>query len=103
MTKCVFLAMVVFSSVALANAQADNKSEFFAGYSYEDVNSGITNSDIGGTGITETILVNRFHLNGVNLSGTVYFKKRWGLDGAFSAHFDKRNECFDTTTTESIF
>jgi len=103
MTKCVFLAMVVFSSVALANAQADNKPEFFAGYSYEDVNSGITNSDIGATGITQTSLVNRFHLNGLNLSGTAYFKKRWGLVGDFSAHFDKRNDFFDTTTTGSKF
>ena len=103
MTKFAFLAVVVFSSVALANAQADNKSEFFAGYSYEDVNSGITNSDIGGTGITQTSLVNRFHLNGVNLSGTGYFKKRWGLVGDFSAHFDKRNDFFDTTTTGSKF
>jgi opacity protein-like surface antigen len=103
MTKFAFLVVVVFSSVALANAQADNKSEFFAGYSYENVNSGITNSDIGATGVTQTSLENRFHLNGFNLSGAAYLKKRWGIVGDFSAHFDKRNDFFDSTTTGSKF
>jgi opacity protein-like surface antigen len=103
MTKFTFLALVLFSSVASAYAQADNKPEFFAGYSYENVNSGITNSNILATGITQTSLENRFHLNGFNLSGTASFKKRLGIVGDFSAHFDKRNDSFDTLTTGSKF
>jgi len=103
MTKFAFLALVLFSNYALANAQADNRPDFFAGYSFENVNSGITNSNIQTTGITQTSLENRFHLNGFNLSGTAYFKKHLGIVGDFSAHFDKRNDFFDTTATSSKF
>ena len=96
-----FLAVILLASCALTNAQTE-KPEFFAGYSYESVNSGITSSDtVNGT--VQSSLDSRFNLNGFNLSGAVYFKKHLGIVGDFSAHFNNRNDFIDTVETKSKF
>jgi hypothetical protein len=42
MKRFAFFAIILFSSYSLTYAQNEKKPEFFAGYSYESVNSGIT-------------------------------------------------------------
>ena len=69
MKRFAFLAVLLFSSYAQINAQNYKKPEFFAGYSFESLSSGITSSDIKATGATQTSLDNRFKLNGFNVSG----------------------------------
>jgi opacity protein-like surface antigen len=103
MTRYALLALFLFSGYTLVDAQSDHQPEFFAGYSFEDVDSGITNSNIQATGITQTSLTNRVRLNGLNLSGAAYFKKRVGIVADFSAHFDERNDFLDNITTRSKF
>ena len=103
MKRFAFLAAIIFSTCALCNAQDEKKPEFFAGYSYESINSGVTGSDILNTGVTQTSLDNRFNLNGFNVSGVAYLKKHLGIAGDFSAHFDKRTDFFDTVPTQSNF
>jgi len=103
MKRFAFLAVILFSAYALASAQNDKKPEFFAGYSYESVNSGITSSDIQTTGGAQTSLDNRFNLNGFNASGAAYFTRHLGITGDFSAHFVRRNDFFDTVATRSKF
>ena len=46
MKRFAFLAVILFSTYGLTSAQNDKKPEFFAGYSFESVNSGITSSDL---------------------------------------------------------
>ena len=103
MKRFAFLAVILFSSYALASAQNEKKPELFAGYSFESVNSGVTSSDVLATGVTQTSLDNRFNLNGFNVSGAAYFTKHLGIAGDFSAHFDKRTDFFDTVPTQSNF
>jgi opacity protein-like surface antigen len=103
MKRFAFLAVILFASYALASAQNEKKPEFFAGYSFESVNSGVTSSDVLATGVTQTSLDNRFNLNGFNVSGTAYFTKHLGITGDFSAHFDTRTDFFDTVATQSKF
>jgi opacity protein-like surface antigen len=103
MKRFAFLAAIIFSRCALCNAQDEKKPEFFAGYSYESVNSGVTSNDILATGVTQTSLDNRFNLNGLNVSGVAYLKKHLGIAGDFSAHFDTRTDFFDTVATRSKF
>lgn len=103
MKRLTFLALTLFSTYFLANAQSDKKPEFFAGYSYESAESGITSSDLQTSGITQTSLDKRFNLNGFNVSGAVYFRKHLGIVGDFSAHFITRNDFFDTVATRTKF
>ena len=99
MSKVIFLVIVLFSSYALTAAQDLKSAEFFGGYSYETIGTGIRSSDIG----TTTTLDNRSKLNGFNLSGTAYLKKRFGVTGDFSAHFDTRDDLFGAAATRSKF
>ena len=101
MKRFAFLALILFSSHVLASAQDEKKPEFFAGYSFESVNSGVNSSDVFGTGVTQTSLDNRFNLNGLNVSGAAYFTKHLGIVGDFSVHVDRRNDFFDTDATRS--
>jgi opacity protein-like surface antigen len=103
MKRFAFLAVILFSTFALVSAQNEKKPEFFAGYSFESVNSGVSSSDLLATGITQTSLDNRFNLNGLNVSGAAYFTRHLGIVGDFSAHFDKRTDFFDTDATRSKF
>jgi opacity protein-like surface antigen len=103
MKRFCFLAVILFSSHVLASAQDEKKPEFFAGYSFESVNSGVNSSDVLGTGVTQTSLDNRFNLNGFNISGAAYFTKHLGIVGDFSAHFHKRTDFFDTVESRSKF
>ena len=103
MKRFAFFAVVLFSSYSLTNAQNEKKPEFFAGYSYESVNSGITSSDLQSTGLGQTSLDNRFNLNGLNLSGAAYFTKHLGIVGDFSAHFNNRTDLFDSVSARSKF
>ncbi len=103
MKRLAILAVILFSTYALASAQNEKKPEFFAGYSFESVNSGVNSSDVLGTGVTQTSLDNRFSLNGFNISGAAYFTKHLGIVGDFSAHFDKRIDFFDTVASRSKF
>jgi Outer membrane protein beta-barrel domain len=99
MKRLALLAIVVFSSYASAFAQNEKKPEFFAGYSFESVDTGVTSSSFGAA----TSLDNRFKVNGLNLSATTYFTKRFGVTGDFSAHYDSRPDSFGTTATQSKF
>jgi opacity protein-like surface antigen len=103
MKRFAFLAVILSTACLLTSAQNEKKPEFFAGYSYESVNSGITSSDNQATGVTQTSLDNRFNLNGFNASGAAYLTRHLGIVGDFSAHFDKRNDFFDTVATRSKF
>jgi len=99
MRQVTFLAIVVFSSYTLAVAQNQKKPELFAGYSYENIETGISSTDVG----TNTTLDSRFKLNGFHLSAADYFTKRFGVTADFSAHFDNRSDVFDTNATRSKF
>jgi opacity protein-like surface antigen len=94
------LIIVIFSSCALASAQSDKKPEFFAGYSFESVNTGISSNDFTAT---TTSLDNRFKANGLNLSVADYFTKRLGVAADFSANFNGRTDTFGSTDGQSKF
>lgn len=97
MKNFILLAVVAISSYGSVLAQSEKQPEFFAGYSYESVNTGISSSDFTST----TSLDNRFKLNGFHFSAADYFTKRLGLTADFSAHFDNRSDIFGTTGTNS--
>lgn len=75
MKNIVLLAAILISICASALAQSKKKPEFFAGYSYENLNTGVSSSDFTAT---TTSLDNRFNLNGLNLSGADYLTRRVG-------------------------
>jgi hypothetical protein len=98
MKRLALLTIALFSSYALVSAQTEKKPEFFAGYSYESLDTGIKSTDFT---TTTTSFDNRFKLNGFNFSAADYFTKRLGVAADFSAHFDSRADSFGTTTTNS--
>ena len=67
MKRLTFLALTLFSTYLVANAQSDKKPEFFAGYSYESAESGVTSSDLQTSGPDRT-------LNGVRISAGIVIK-----------------------------
>ena len=99
MKNFALLIIALISSSALAVAQNDKKPEFFAGYSFESVNTGVSSSDLTAT----TSLDNRFKANGLNLSASDYFSKRLGVTADFSAHFNSRSDTLGSTVTQSKF
>jgi opacity protein-like surface antigen len=100
MKQFALLIITLIVTYATAFAQSDKKPEFFAGYSYESVNTGTSSSDFTAT---TTSLDNRFKLNGLNLSATGYFTKRLGVTADFSAHFDSRSDTFGSDVGQSKF
>jgi len=103
MRKLLFLSTLVMLCASLAYAQDRPGPEFFAGYSFESMDSGIKNSDFAGTSIPTTSLEQRYKLNGFNVSGTGYLTKRFGLTGDFSAGFERRIDTFGTLQTRAKF
>ena len=99
MKRITLLGVIVLSAFATSVAQNDKKPEFFAGYSFETVNTGVTSTDLN----TTTTLDNRFKTNGLNLAGTGYLTKRFGITGDFSANFNSRSDMFGTTTGQTKF
>jgi hypothetical protein len=97
MKKSAFVVLTVLSSLALSFAQTEEKPEFFAGYSFESINTGVTSTDLG----ANTTLDNRFKANGINASATGYFSERFGITGDFSAHFNNRSDVFGTTAGQT--
>lgn len=97
MKNLAFSAIIVLSTLALSFGQKGKKPEFFGGFSIENVDTGITSTDLG----TTTTLDNRFRVNGFHVAGTGYLTKRLGITGDFSAHFDTRNDLFGATTGQS--
>ena len=97
MNKLALLGLVVLSSFASALAQDEKKPEFFGGYSFESIDSGINSTDVG----TTTSLNNRFKANGFQISGTGYLTKRFGITADFSGHFNNRTDFFDATPGRS--
>src|SRR6266478_3912952 len=95
-----FLLIMLLISYASVFAQAEKKPEFFAGYSFESLNTGVSSSDFTAT---TTSLDNRLKVNGLNLSAADYLTKRLGLAVDFSAHFNNRSDTFGTTATQSKF
>jgi hypothetical protein len=98
MQRLALLTIALFASFTIASAQTDKKPEFFAGYSYESVDTGIKSTDLT---TTTTSVDNRFKLNGLNLSATGYLTKRLGITGDFSANFENRTDVFGTDTGNS--
>src|SRR5258706_15077736 len=94
--RVIITLIVSFTS---AFAQSEKKPEFFAGYSYESVNTGVSSNDFA----TTTSLDNRSKLNGLNLSFADYFSKRLGVTADFSAHFNSRSDTFGSTAGQSKF
>ncbi len=94
-----FLILLLIS-YAPVFAQNEKKPEFFAGYSFESVNTGISSSDFTAT---TTSLDNRFKTNGLNLSAADYFTKRLGVVADFSAQFNTRSDTFGSTASQSKF
>ncbi len=84
-------------------AQDRSRPEFFAGYSFETLDSGIKSSDFAGTGIPSTSLEQRYKLNGFNVSATGYLTKRLGITGEFSAGFERRIDDFGVVQTRAKF
>ncbi|MCU1265769.1 MAG: hypothetical protein JWM21_2087 [Acidobacteria bacterium] len=101
MKRFAFFGLLLFSTYGYANAQSDNKPEFFGGYSYESADSGIKSTNLQSAGISSTSLDKRFNLNGFNVSGAAYFKKHLGVVVDFSAHFKSRDDFFDSIATRS--
>ena len=99
MKRITLLCVIVLSAFATSFAQNDKKPEFFAGYSFETVDTGVTSTDLN----TTTTLDNRFKTNGLNLAGTGYFTKRFGITGDFSANFNTRSDLFGTTSGQTKF
>ena len=97
MKKIAFIVVTLLSSFVSSFAQTERKTEFFAGYSFESVDTGVTSSDLS----TTTTLDSRFKTNGFNLSATGYFTKRFGVAADFSAHFQNRTDLFGATTGAS--
>jgi opacity protein-like surface antigen len=103
MRKVLLLATLIALCASVIYAQDRSRPEFFAGYSFETMDSGIKNSDFLGTGITSTTLEQRYKLNGFNVSGTGYFTKRFGITGDFSAGFERRIDDFGIVQTNAKF
>src|SRR5258706_13159839 len=91
--------LIILLTYASVLAQNEKKPEFFAGYSFESVNTGIRSSDFTAT----TSLDNRFKTNGLNLSAADYFTKRLGVVADFSAQFNTRSDTFGSTASQSKF
>src|SRR5258706_3435390 len=100
MKNFALLIITLISSSAVAVAQNDKKPEFFAGYSFESINTGVSSGDLSAT---TTSLDNRFKANGLNLSASDYFSKRLGVTADFSAHFNSRSDTFGSTAGQSKF
>ena len=98
MKRLALLTIALFASHTSMSAQTVKKPEFFAGYSYENVDTGIKSADFTST---ITSFDNRFKLNGFHLSAADYFTKRVGVTADFSAHFGTRPDSFGTTSTSS--
>ena len=99
MKRFTLLFIIGFSSLSSSLAQNEKKPEFFAGYSFESVNTGVTSTDLN----TTTSLDNRFKANGFNLSATGYFTKRFGIAGDFSADYNNRTDTFGTVGGQTKF
>ena len=100
MKRFTLLTIVLISSYASVSSQTEKKPEFFAGYSYESVDTGLSSSDFTST---TTSLDNRFKVNGFHLSAADYFTRRFGVTADFSAHFNSRSDTFGSTATQSKF
>jgi hypothetical protein len=100
MKNVFLLAVILISGYGSAPAQADKKPEFFAGYSYENLDTGVSSSDFTSTG---TSLDNRLNLNGVHLSVADYLTKHLGVTADFSAHFNNRSDTLGGSATQSKF
>src|SRR6266478_7583180 len=98
MKRLALLTIALLAGYTIASAQADKKPEFFAGYSYESIDTGIKSTDLV---TTTTSLDKSFKLNGLNLSGTGYLTKRLGITGDFSANFANRVDTFGADTGNS--
>ena len=94
MKRLALLTIALFSSYASVSGQTGKKPEFFAGYSYESVDTGIKSTDFIAT---TTSFDNRFKLNGFHFAAADYFTKRFGIAADFSAHFDTRTDSVGTT------
>lgn len=103
MKKLLFLASLITPCASLTYAQDRSRPEFFAGYSHENIDSGIKSPDFAGTGIPSTSLEQRYKLNGFNVSGTGYVTKRFGITGDFSAGFERRIDDFGIVQTRAKF
>ena len=103
MRKLLLLAAFIAIQASMGYAQDKSRPELFVGYSFENTDSGFKNSDFAGTGIPSTTLENRFNLKGLNISGTGYLTKRFGLTGDFSAGFQTRPDSFGVAQAESRF
>ena len=101
MRKLLFLTALVALCASLTYAQERSRPELFVGYSYENTASGIESGDFAGTDIPSTTLENNFNLNGLNVSGTGYLTKRFGITGDFSASFGRRTDDFGVAQARS--
>ena len=100
MKRLALLTAALFSIYASVSAQSEKKPEFFAGYSYESLDTGIKSTDF--TSLT-TSFDNHFKLNGFHFSAADYFTRRFGIAADFSAHFDNRTDSFGSTTGQTKF
>jgi len=98
MKRFSLLAIVFLSGLVSVFAQ-DKTPEFFAGYSFEAVDTGVKSVDLG----TTASLDDRFKANGFNLSGAAYFTKHFGVAADFSGHYNNRSDSIGGETTQSKF
>ena len=103
MRKLLLLTTLVAIHASISYAQDRSRPELFVGYSFENTDSGIKSKDFAGTGIPSTTLENGFNLNGLNIPGTGYLTKRFGLTGDFFAGFKTRTDNFGVALARSRF
>src|ERR1051325_3749809 len=99
MKKFALLIFIGLSSLSSVFAQNEKKPEFFSGYSFESIDSGVTSNDLG----TTTTLDNRFKANGFNLSAAGYLTKHFGIVGDFSGNYNNRTDVFGATSGQTQF
>ncbi|HEX8736099.1 MAG TPA: outer membrane beta-barrel protein [Pyrinomonadaceae bacterium] len=90
--RALLLVFVLFCGASFAAAQTDDnpRAEFFAGYSVLGINY-----EAAPPAFPQPVIVafdgKQFLNKGVNVSGTYYLTKRFGLTADFSAHFKTNN------------
>jgi len=86
--KTILIGTIVIACASIAAAQTDYKKfEFFAGYSHNRIDTGISDDDpkLG------DIISEREGFNGFEVSATGNFTRYLGIKGDFSEHFKSRN------------
>ena len=100
MFKTIVIGIMIVACASMAAAQTDDykKFEFFAGFSHNRVDTGISDDDPS----LSDIIHEREGFNGFNTSITGNLSRYFGLKFDFSGHFKKHAIPFGSSTTASV-